>query len=180
MLEALGSDEKINEVRQQMRRFFYEISKENQFVQRVVFAQLDSEDVTNIIHLYLEDPQIKEKRLPKQFVHQITNYLIYYQISDIELWRLLLSPKTADYLLLRYHFVTHHKTDNFIVECLKLSLKLSSEEMEVAKQPYDPSEMQYNENIRKNFASMIGYIKQELDFDIDSVVDDQEQKEAII
>ena len=48
-----------------MRLFFYEICKENQFVQRVVFAQLDSEDVTSIIRQYLEDPQMKTKQLPK-------------------------------------------------------------------------------------------------------------------
>lgn len=113
-------------------------------------------------------------------MQQITNYLIYYQMSDIGLWRFLLSQKTADYLLLRYHFVTHHKTDDFIVDCLRTTLRLSKEEMDFAEQPYDPSEMQYNENIRKNFTSIIGYIKKELDFDIDSVVDDQEQKAAII
>ena len=93
-------------------------------------------------------------------------------MPDIGLWRLLLSPKTADYLLLRYHFVTHHKTDDFIVDCLRMSLRLSKEEIAFAEQPYDPSEMQYNENIRKNFASIIGYIRKELDFDVDSVVDD--------
>ena len=40
--------------------------------------------------------------------------------------------------------------------------------------------MQYNENIRRNFAQLIGYIKKEFDFDVDSVVTDPAQKDAVI
>ncbi|CAL6101536.1 Beige/BEACH_domain-containing protein [Hexamita inflata] len=149
---------------QRINNILFHLFKQDIFLQRVCFSQLNAKQVELLLLKYIDSIPIGT--MNRQIIQQISMYLVNYEIKNEEIWDYFVDKRVVDQLIVKYHYVNQTRTGKFINDAMTQFFDFSEDEKLFISSDYDNTQ-QKSEKIRKNFQQLLCYVIREFDFDLD-------------